>query len=112
MPKIGPFFYIKDTLLCRSCPISEGREQAGKLDNSYGHDELWNEFFSFGDYIDYPRGRVVWDISNDRAIIYIDRCIEKPEILEKIVAAFDLPDYVIEHDDHYRCRDCVGELSF
>ena len=44
-----------------ACPLSEGREQAGKLDNSYGHDQLYDAHFKTGEYIDYPRGRVVWD---------------------------------------------------
>ena len=58
---IGPFFYIRGKLIYNVCPLSEGREQAGKLDNSYGHDQLYNANFKDGDYINYPRGRVVLD---------------------------------------------------
>lgn len=110
MPNIGPFFYIHGKLIFNACPLSEGRMQADKLDNSYGHDRLWDDSFKSGDYIDYPRGRVVWDTANNRAIVYIDRCIDKPEIIAKIIAAFGLTDYVTEHDDHYRCINCVGDL--
>lgn len=38
LSSIGPFFYIRGKLIYNACPLSEGREQAGKLDNSYGHD--------------------------------------------------------------------------
>lgn len=37
---IGPFFYIRGKLIYNACPLAEGREQSGKLDNSYGHDQL------------------------------------------------------------------------
>lgn len=108
--KIGPFFYIKNTLIYNACPLTEGRKQADKLDNSYGHEKLWDDNFPTGDYIDYPRGRVVWDCTNDRAIIYIDPCINNDAVIEKIKAAFGLSDYVTAVDDHYHCKKCVGAL--
>ena len=86
------------------------RRQADKLDNSYGHEKLWDEKVGVGDYIDCPRGRVVWDCTNDRAIIYIDKCINRPAVIEKIKNAFGFDDYEIGFDDHYRCRRCVGNL--
>ena len=110
MAKIGPFFYINQQLICHTCPLSEGRRQADKLDNSYGHEQLWDDHFDSGEYIDHPRGRVVWDCTNHRAVIYIDRCINNPEVLTKIEEAFDLQDYVVASDEHYRCRNCVDEL--
>ena len=112
MITIGPFFYIKNTLIYHSLPLSECRRQADKLDDPYGHDRLWDAHFKYGDYIDWPRGRVVWDCTNERAIIYVDRCIDGPEVIEKIKSAFRLSgcEYVVEYDDHYRCRKCVGDL--
>lgn len=109
-PKIGPFFYIRGKLIYNACPLSEGRKQAGKLDNSYGHDVLYEKYFKTGDYIDYPRGRVVWDREKNRAIIYIDPCIHRKTVVEKIIAAFGLESYVVEYDDHYRCKNCVEDL--
>ena len=105
--QIGPFFYIKNTLIRNTCPLEKGRRQADKLDNSYSHEQLWDDHFRFGEYIDHPRGRVVWDITNNRAIIYIDRCINKPEIISKIKVTFELQDYTVAYDYHYHCRNCV-----
>ena len=107
---IGPFFFVKGKLIYHAIPHEQGRKQADKLDNPYGHDRLWDDHFSAGDYIYYPRGRVVWDCTNNRSIIYIDRCIEKPQVIEKIKDAFDLTDFIIEYDDHYRCRNCIVDL--
>lgn len=108
--KIGPFFFIRNHLIYDACPLSAGRRQADKIDNSYGHEALYDKYFKFGDYIDFPRGRVVWDCSNSRAIVYIDPCIRKEAVLSQIRAAFDLTDYVVEGDDHYHCKKCVGAL--
>ena len=110
MVKIGPFFYVRNSLIFNACTLEEGRHQADKIDNSYGHDQLWDANFRYGDYIDYPRGRVIWDTTNNRAIIYIDPCIRNEDVLGKVVDAFEVEDYVVSEDDHYHCRRCVGRL--
>ena len=38
------------------------------------------------------------------------RCISKPEVISKITEAFELNDYSVEFDDHYRCRDCTEDF--
>lgn len=108
--KIGPFFYIKNKLIFNACRLSEGRKQADKIDNSYGHERLYDDHFKSGDYIDYPRGRVVWDCSSNKAIIYIDPCIKNENVLMEIIKAFDLTEYVLKEDEHYHCKKCVGAL--
>ena len=108
--QIAPFFCIKNKLIRNTCSLEKGRRQADKLDNSYSHEQLWDDHFDSGEYIDHPRGRVVWDCTNNRAIIYIDRCISKPEVISKITEAFELNDYSVEFDDHYRCRDCTEDF--
>ena len=97
-------------LVLNACFLDEGRRQADKLDNSYSHEQLWDDNSLSGKYIDYSRGRVVWDRINNHAIIYIDRCINKPEFISKIKTAFELQDYIVEFDDYYRCQDCVEDL--
>lgn len=110
MTQIGPFFYIHGKLIYNACPLSEGREQAGKLDNPYGHEQLYDSSFKDGDYIDYPRGRVIWDKINSHAIIYIDPCIQNQTVLDKKAGVFELEGYAVASDDHYHCKNCVGDL--
>lgn len=110
MPKIGPFFYIRRKLILNASSLDAAREQANKLDNSYSHEKLYDDNFRSGDYIDYPRGRVVWDITNESAIIYIDKCINKPEVIAQIAAAFELEKYIVEYDLHYHCKKCSDEI--
>ena len=107
---LGPFFYVRGKLIYNALPKEQCRAQADKLDNPYGHDKLWDDNFPGGDYIDHPRGRVVWDITASRAIIYIDRCIDRPEVIAAIASAFGLADFTVEYDDHYRCPNCIGDL--
>ena len=44
------------------------------------------------------------------SIIYIEPCINRENVLSKIIDAFDIEDYVVEYDDHYHCKNCVGDL--
>lgn len=110
MIKIGPYFYVNNKIIFQGIAIKKGQQRVDKIDNPYGHDQLWDNNFQSGEYIDYPRGRVVWNCTNNRAIIYIDKCINKPDVIDKIIKAFELSEYVIDFDDHYRCKDCVEEL--
>lgn len=110
MAKIGPFFYINNKLIYNACDLDEGREQAGKLDNSYSHEMLYDDNFSSGDYIDYPRGRVIWDKEKSKAIIYIDPCIDKKNVLDEIAEAFKIGEYVTASDFHYHCKNCSDAL--
>jgi hypothetical protein len=112
MAYIGPFFYINNKLISNKCLVSEGRKQFDKIDNSYGHEELYDINFSMGDYIDYPRGRVVWDTKNNQAIIYIDKCINNFIVISKIKKNFDLDKYIVKYDEHYHCKKCIDEVQF
>ena len=54
---------------------------------------------------------MVRDTEADKAILYIDCCIEKIDgAIEKIAALYDLTDYVVEHEEHYVCPNCMGDI--
>jgi len=110
MPRLGPFFFIRSRLIFDARPLEAARRQADKLDNPFSHEKLYDEHFSSGDYIDFPQGRLIWGLTHGRAIVYIDPCIKRPDVLAQIAAAFELGDYVVAQDEHYRCRRCAGEL--
>ena len=111
MPMIGPFFWINGKNIFHRIFASQGEKRGGKLDNPYSHEKLYDDHYNYDDYITAPRGRVIWDSINDRAIIYIDVCIENTgDALAKIAELFGLNDYVVEHDEHYVCRGCMGNI--
>lgn len=108
--KIGPFFYINNKLVTHAILIEKGTIRGDKIDNPYSHEKLYDDNFKCGDYINYPRGRVVWDTKQNLAIIYIDICIEKDSVIEKIKELFNLDNYVLKHDEHYVCPKCMGDI--
>ena len=103
MAYLGPFFYINNKLICNKCTFEQARIQGDKLDNSYGHDRLYDDYFAEGDYIFYPRGRVIGDKIEQRAIIYIDPIINNQRVIEAVVSEFELEEYIVEFDEHYQC---------
>ncbi len=109
-PKIGPFFWINDRLEADMIDFRDGRKQADKLDNPCSHEQLYDQNHRSGDYIDFPRGRVVWDTTREIGIIYIDPCIK--ERAGEIARNFSLTKYAVEEDDHYHCRNCVDKDLF
>ena len=110
MTQLGPVIFNGAILNFNVSYVVDGPDQAGKLVNPYGHDQLYDDHFKSGEYIDYPRGRVLWDEEKNHSIIYIDPCIHRDNVLSQIIAAFNIGDYVIEYDDHYHCKKCVGDL--
>ncbi|MFI3168244.1 MAG: exonuclease domain-containing protein [Bacillota bacterium] len=114
--KVGIFWALPDGIFQRhqivklkSSDLSYSDKKTGKIDSDFGHDIVWNEIFGVKDNIDfatYPRGRVLYDWVNAKHIIFVDECVTNGEIQE-IVKIFDIKDYSIEYDEHYRCDGCL-----
>lgn len=111
MAKMGPFFHVGGKLIYDAKPIEECEKRGDKYDNPYSHEELFETRVSREeDYIDYPRGRVIFDGALGECVIYVDKCIRSDEIISEITKAFEIEKYRIEEDEHYRCKNCVGDL--
>ena len=92
-------------------------ELNSKSGTTYNHKKIWesevknnNEYKPYNrkDYDYYPRGRV--EISHNRAVIYLNPHINKPDFVNEIKREFGLssdniPDVRVKNDgsDHYRC---------
>lgn len=88
-----------------------GREKSsGKIDSGLEHFTAWDKeltkTFPHADFATYPRGRVMFDIKENRHIIFADGCIAK-ESIEGVVKHFDISEYAVEIDEHYRCDTCL-----
>lgn len=109
---IGPFFYYQGQLVAHAIPEEDGEQRAGKLDNPYSHEQLFDEIGSGEDYINIPRGRVVFDMKQASGIIYVDRCIENvPGAIEQLAQIFRLHHFEVQYDDHYVCPGCCDFSS-
>lgn len=92
-------------------------ELNSKNKKSYNHKNLWNNHvmnnnkyrqFNKKPYNYYPRGRV--DISKNKAILFLNPCINKPKIIDGLITEFGLTtnnisEVVIKPDgsNHYKC---------
>lgn len=103
---IGPFFWYENKVMAGAEPLDLAEKYGNKLTSKVSHAELYDSFAEQDEYMLTPRGRVVWDIACNQAIIYIDKCLCEESMIENIARAFQLEGYTIEYDDHYICPNC------
>ena len=121
-PHIGVFWVCDKTVLGRAIPLEEGEDSfAERLDSPDNHVDLWENnpalLKSFPhlqdkEYFSIPRGRVLWDKRNQKAIVYMDKVlfsllegglgniqVVSPEFIEfrTFTIILDAPDDVIAH---------------
>jgi hypothetical protein len=88
-------------------------ELNSKSGNSYNHKKIWeseikNKYYGKKKYDYYPRGRV--EISNNKAVIYLNPHINKPEFIDEIKKSFGLSAsnisevrVIADGSRHYQC---------
>jgi hypothetical protein len=56
------------------------------------------------EYDQWPRGRIVYETPARRFVLYADRRLQKPGIIDALKAAFGLnqAEVIVRSDDHYR----------
>ena len=56
------------------------------------------------EYDQWPRGRIVYETQPRRFVLYADRRLQKPDIIDTLKAAFGLNEVevVVRSDAHYR----------
>ncbi|MDW7656396.1 MAG: hypothetical protein SCM11_04390 [Bacillota bacterium] len=107
---VGPFFYFEEAVAGQGgiyaalVALEKSEQIADKLGASLSHQELFDRLNTDIDYINIPRGRVVYDTVKKEAVIYIDRCIETR--IKEIIKAFEIDKFRIEYDEHYVCPGC------
>lgn len=107
---VGPFFYLDSPrisqkgLFAERCPISQAVVRDRQQVSPVTHQDLLARIAPGENYLDLPRGQVVFDLDSHMAIIYIDHCIERN--LAEVVRLFELPVWVVEYDEQYVCPRC------
>lgn len=114
MNKIGVFFINNNEIILDSIPYEKGRVLNDLYDSNADHWKFFDSIsfkFNTNDYINVPRGRVIYDKANDNGIIYIDRCfLLDEEIINKVIKLFNIKNYVLKTDIHYQCPNCLGDI--
>ncbi|MDR2613894.1 MAG: hypothetical protein LBC91_01005 [Candidatus Accumulibacter sp.] len=79
---------------------------------SFSHLEFWENELKKNmpwDYDYFPCGRVVYSLRSKKYTLYIDRCLNDPEIIRSIAAEFGLSGkngVCVRFDEHYQCYRC------
>ena len=122
MPKIGVFWFHKGDVMGREVDLADGEEGVpGLKDSPDNHTDLWDGSIlrkhpelRGREYYEVPRGRVLWDSNQDRAIVYLDASLFKDDIKAKITQFFNLKneEVVWRTDPHYITDDNNLERLF
>ena len=116
---IGPFIYFDNPDLGKTTLIThEIREESGErygdyMTSPYGHSKLFDVFMKRYpeydlEYMDYPRGRVMYNVELNEHMIRIDKCIM--DQIPKVAFIYGITKYKVEEDDHYVCPNCIGDI--
>ena len=116
-PKVALFFDYEGKVLQASTPVKDADETVGWKNHDMSHSDYWdlykiiNRKFKDIEYEKIPRGRVVYNVDADRFTLYIDKCLNKPDILSQLMGAFSLPraKTKVGFDEHYVCNNCKGD---
>jgi hypothetical protein len=104
-------------LIAAGCPFEQAEPYGDCRTYGPGHYETWTRWrrdrtidaghraiVCTSEYEDWPRGRIVFDRSNDRLILYADRKLMAPEMIAIIREHFHLPAdrTSVKGDIHYK----------
>lgn len=108
--RVGVFYYVLKNVLSDDVPVRDG-DPYGDFVNYSSHWDLWKELqktyksFQRMEYNTFPRGRVVFNKKSYKYIIYLDKKLNTPEIISKIVEQYKLSSgsYIVnDEDEHYK----------
>jgi hypothetical protein len=122
VPHLGIFWMVQTKngaarLLAAGCPLEQAEPYGDFLTYGPGHYDTWTKWrrdrgigpalrdiVRSHEYEDWPRGRIVFDRSKDRFILYADRKLMAPEMIAIIREHFHLPAdrTSVKGDIHYK----------
>ena len=119
-PLIGPFFVIGGQVYGYGEPVSEKNSTDSFFDSNITHMQYWTYFtknvkpeYKDIDYAEFPRGRIIYDVKNDKFIGYADKDIlNNAGSRYKVKQFFNLGGKNVDwrSDDHYVCANCSEEV--
>lgn len=106
---VGPFFYINNHLRYKKMEIVNGMIEEDFINHPLSHFDLFNSINidPTMDYGNFPRGRVIYNNMTNEFYIYLDKSINKLELIKDIKTIYNLTcnNVVVKEDEHYRSDD-------
>lgn len=119
-PCLGIFWQVAGVLVIDRSILDEGEPYGDCLTHAAGHYERWENWRALGperlratsfpdliassEYDEWPRGRIVYEKLTKRFVLYADRRLQTPGILDALKTAFGLheAEVIVMSDPHYR----------
>ena len=109
IPHVGIFWIFPNQLLSFGVPYTAGEKYGDFINTPDGHYETWEKVRKVSgklpeDYTAYPRGRIVYNINQQKFLVYLNRKhLKNEQIKRRIIKEFRLPVDQVEfkHDHHY-----------
>ncbi|MCL2484546.1 MAG: DnaB helicase C-terminal domain-containing protein [Endomicrobia bacterium] len=107
-PKVGIFFILGNGVIdAKPQSLKELKSNGYSIDSDFSHSDVFDDAISklypqYVDYLEIPRGRVVYLVKNKQFVVYLDESKDTPSIRKGIINVFDLPENTkFEYDEHY-----------
>jgi hypothetical protein len=119
-PSVGIFWRTNGVIVIDRSTLDEAERYGDCITHAAGHYERWQEWQSLGisrlvavgypaciarsEYDHWPRGRIVYETLTRRFVLYADRRLQKPDVVDALKTAFGLneADVIVKSDSHYR----------
>jgi hypothetical protein len=119
-PAVGIFWRVDGVLVVDRSTVDEAEPYGDCIGHTAGHSERWEEWQALGaarlaaigfpdriastEYDQWPRGRIVYEVPARRFVLYADRRLQKPEVINALKTAFGLNEakVIVRSDSHYR----------
>jgi hypothetical protein len=119
-PAVGIFWQVNGVLVVDLSTLDEAEPYGDCITHATGHYECWDHWQTLSttrlaalgypdcivstEYDHWPRGRVVYETPTRRFVLYADRRLQKPEVIDALKTAFGLNDaeVIVRSDSHYR----------
>ena len=105
-PHVGIWWQGREGLVAFAQALDAVEEPMPLIDSDLAHNDLWPHAAGrlgadrTSEYFEIPRGRVLWDSTRDRGIVYHGNATGR-ETLVQVAALFGLPNWETRKDDHY-----------
>lgn len=103
---VSLFFVVNGKFLIHCCKKENGEKYGDFINYPQSHMEIWDKYYYKKYHVDFdyfPRGRVVYNIKENKYYVYHDKCIKD---LSNIVGTEDKEKIEIREDFHYQCYKC------
>ncbi len=115
-PQVGIFWTLNGRLIIASANLADAEIYGICKNYAAGHNTTWERFQRLNlvpvevEYEEPPRGRVLYNTTDERFRLFADACIlNNAAVMEEIRSQLRLPmSTEIGPDEHYRCSKCLG----